>query len=144
MIVPISAIATVKPSCRGLSPNVSVSECVVPAITAVSKPNSNPPNAPTAVAFIKVEFNFIRACLHVVCAIKLPPNRTALRENTRRVYFMGTRKRDFKPALQLLFQRCAINQTLHGIEGAGDGHGTSENRSQKYFHERAGDATGGS
>jgi hypothetical protein len=32
---------------------------VVPAMTAVSNPNNKPPNAPTAVAFNSVEFNFI-------------------------------------------------------------------------------------
>jgi len=41
------ALATVKPNCAGDSANKIRSECLVPAMTAVSKPNSNPPRAPT-------------------------------------------------------------------------------------------------
>ena len=42
-MVPQSALATVKPSARSERWNVSVSARVVPAMTAVSNPNSNPP-----------------------------------------------------------------------------------------------------
>jgi hypothetical protein len=57
---------------------VNVSECVVPAITAVSNPNRRPPSAPTAVAFRSVEFNFIipaRECLAFVKATTKTPHR---------------------------------------------------------------------
>src|ERR1700681_3845064 len=65
MMVPIRAMATVRPNCRGVRPNLSVKECVVPAMTAVSNPNKSPPKAPTAVAFNSVAFNFI-TCLLLV------------------------------------------------------------------------------
>src|ERR1700686_3798869 len=76
MMVPTNAMATVRPSCRGVRPNRSVKECVVPAMTAVSNPNKRPPKAPTAVAFNRVEFNFIDlpACGVFDAPLKLSPN----------------------------------------------------------------------
>src|SRR5277367_1067826 len=44
--VPQRAIDTVKPRFTGLRKKRSESACVVPAMTAVSKPNSKPPSAP--------------------------------------------------------------------------------------------------
>jgi len=49
-IVPISALATVNPSHPADSPNTLLSQSVVPEMTAVSNPNSKPPNAATTVA----------------------------------------------------------------------------------------------
>jgi hypothetical protein len=46
-MVPINALATVKPKPPSLSSNRSFSFSVVPEITAVSKPNRNPPRAAT-------------------------------------------------------------------------------------------------
>jgi hypothetical protein len=45
MIVPISALATVKPSSESLRLKIDRSASVVPEITAVSKPKSSPPSA---------------------------------------------------------------------------------------------------
>jgi hypothetical protein len=49
MIVPHRALETVIPRVAGVSANTCVSECVVPAITAVSNPKSRPPKAATSV-----------------------------------------------------------------------------------------------
>src|ERR1700693_3721352 len=93
MMVPIRAMATVRPSCRGVRPNLSVRECVVPAMTAVSNPNKSPPKAPTAVAFNSVEFNFIYlpACgllTRVKATIK---RRDCCRENASNAALSGVR-----------------------------------------------------
>src|SRR5580704_16022807 len=55
-MVPRSAMATVMPRAFGDNPYAIVSECVVPEITAVSKPNNKPPSAPTAVALARLAF----------------------------------------------------------------------------------------
>ena len=44
-IVPISAVATVKPSIASLRPKCFCSASVVPEMTAVSNPKSSPPRA---------------------------------------------------------------------------------------------------
>src|SRR5881275_2681415 len=59
MIVPQSALETVKPSAPGERPYVVVSACVVPAMTAVSKPNSRPPSAATTVLLSSVRLSFL-------------------------------------------------------------------------------------
>src|SRR3954471_23548487 len=58
MIVPHSALETVKPSAPGERPYVVLNARVVPAITAVSKPNSRPPSAATIVLFSRVRLSF--------------------------------------------------------------------------------------
>jgi hypothetical protein len=57
--VPPKAIKTVMPKVHDLKPYGKVSEWVVPEITAVSKPNNNPPSAPTTVALSRFELSFI-------------------------------------------------------------------------------------
>ena len=49
MTVPINALETVKPKLTAAECENCVSMCVVPAMTAVSKPKSRPPRAPTNV-----------------------------------------------------------------------------------------------
>src|SRR5579884_1427509 len=61
-MVPISALATVNPRPCGLSSNFAVSAAVVPAMTAVSKPNSNPPSAATTVLLTSDEDRVIKTC----------------------------------------------------------------------------------
>src|SRR5229473_1739222 len=58
-IVPQSAAETVIPRAAGDRRNVSVSACVVPAITAVSNPKRSPPSAATTVLFRRYELSFI-------------------------------------------------------------------------------------
>src|SRR5713101_4671191 len=58
-IVPQSAAETVIPRAAGDRRNVSVSACVVPAITAVSNPKRSPPSAATTVLFKRYELSFI-------------------------------------------------------------------------------------
>ena len=48
-MVPISALATVKPNKLSLRANLARKASVVPEMTAVSKPNNNPPKAATSV-----------------------------------------------------------------------------------------------
>src|SRR5262249_7599297 len=55
--VPHRAIDTVMPSRLGESSKVEVRADVAPAMTAVSKPNSNPPRAATTVLFTSVVFS---------------------------------------------------------------------------------------
>src|ERR1035437_7483883 len=52
-MVPQSAADTVNPSSAGLSENLVVSAAVVPAITAVSNPNSSPPSAATTELLVR-------------------------------------------------------------------------------------------
>src|SRR5208337_2669040 len=59
--VPKSALKTVNPSDQGESWNVTRKAPMVPAITAVSNPNSRPPKAATTVLFKRYEFSFINA-----------------------------------------------------------------------------------
>ena len=58
-MVPHSALATVKPSARSERWKVSVRARVVPAMTAVSNPNSKPPSAATTVLRTTWESSFI-------------------------------------------------------------------------------------
>src|SRR5690348_1618059 len=58
-MVPINALATVKPSVNGVRANVSLSQSVVPEITAVSKPNSRPPNDATSVLNKRKRLSFM-------------------------------------------------------------------------------------
>src|SRR6218665_1579193 len=52
-MVPTKADDTTNPMDHSESPKSSLTEAVVPAMTAVSKPNSKPPNDETAAALIK-------------------------------------------------------------------------------------------
>src|SRR5579872_3234036 len=52
-IVPTSALNTVTPKDCGISCYTRVRARVVPEMTAVSKPNNNPPSAPTMVPFTR-------------------------------------------------------------------------------------------
>src|SRR5271168_1375525 len=53
--VPASPMKTVRPSVKEVRLYTTVSCWVVPAITAVSKPNNRPPSAPTIVLFKRYE-----------------------------------------------------------------------------------------
>jgi hypothetical protein len=55
-MVPMRALATVKPSSNGDKSKVLFNQSVVPEITAVSNPKSSPPSAAMAVDKIKVLF----------------------------------------------------------------------------------------
>src|SRR5579863_861535 len=59
--VPNSAMNTVTPLVHAVRWYKVVSDCSVPAITAVSKPKSRPPSAPTKVALINVELSFMHS-----------------------------------------------------------------------------------
>src|SRR5882724_5226979 len=66
-MVPASALDTVTPSASGERWKRSVSACVVPEITTVSKPNSSPPSAATTVLRRRTEFNGIVGTFQQSC-----------------------------------------------------------------------------
>ena len=59
IIVPSSAIDTVKPSSFAVRLKTWVSCCVVPAMTAVSNPKSKPPSAPTTMLRINKALSLV-------------------------------------------------------------------------------------
>src|SRR5579863_5108590 len=59
--VPNRALATVTPFKNAERANRWVRVSVVPEITTVSKPNTNPPSAATIALLIKVPFSFMRS-----------------------------------------------------------------------------------
>src|SRR5437879_8815220 len=91
-IVPHSATETVSPKAAGESVKVSVSACVVPAMTAVSNPKSKPPKGCNHSAFQEIEIKFHIAFLKTSV---IPPiiifatGGPAVTRNCKRV---GTRK----------------------------------------------------
>lgn len=58
-MVPISAVATVRPREKGESRKTSARACVAPEMTTVSKPNSRPPRAATTVLRRRQALSFI-------------------------------------------------------------------------------------
>ena len=102
-----------KPSVNGVSWKTSVSCCVVPAITAVSKPKSSPPSAPTVVAFTKVSVHpmspvdrvVLALFLHVEASINLPVPSTGWSRWANLYVFALTQRRC--PHLQIGAAVCA-------------------------------------
>jgi hypothetical protein len=62
--VPASAMLTVTPSVASVSANTCRSCAVVPEMTAVSNPNSNPPSAPTTVPRTRIWFSAKQSASH--------------------------------------------------------------------------------
>src|ERR1700728_1949962 len=77
-IVPTSAIATVNPSPHSDKAKVFFNPAVVPEMTAVSNPNSNPPSAATTVLLISVAVILTRAFLRRPVSVRLSPPAPAL------------------------------------------------------------------